>query len=583
MKFKRTHSISIEIFFGIFFLFLLILLIMSASIMSFYRNILENKEIEYHLEITNNTKEQFNVLINMIDESIYSLLTHPTVKEAVFAHKAAEVSQEDKEEIQTYINAMSSINYSINNVHILGTNGFRCSTSAGFSGPGGYTYYKEYLDRYKYESGRKGVWTDFHTTEDDNYLSSTSYIRPLFDSETKEVYGIAVLDISYESLHKLFTSSSIRLKDKAVIVNSNGNILFQYPLQAGYDDVLERYPQVLQGSVQIEGQLYNKDVVIVSEKIPVADWSIVRFVRKDTATQMFRDMLEVLKITLFVVALISLGYAAWMTRLINRPVKELMNICTEVAKGNFDAHVNVTRRDEFGQLGQTFNCMLMQINHSFAKERADQKRKAEMEYQILQAQINPHFLYNTLDSIKWLAVMQGVDNIGEMSTALINLLQYNLGKAEGETILRDELESVRNYIIIQKYRYSDIFEFTTDIDERAAQYRVLRFILQPLVENSIIHGFSEGRENYRIHITAKIYDNKLHIKVIDNGTGMDQESTVKLNCSQKQGTRFSKIGVNNVRERLKLYFGDEASLIFDSEPNVATIAEIILPAICEAR
>lgn len=582
MKRKKGFSISVQLFVGICSLSLLIMLIIGVTVMSYFRDVLESKEIEYHLEITNNTKEQFNVQITMIDECLYELITHPEVKKAVYAESKEDITRETKDEIQNYIEVMTSINYSINNVHILSANGFRISTSASFEEPDGYAYFNEYLEKYQTQKSRKSVWTEFHSNEEDNYLSSTSYIKPIFDSDTKQVYGIAVLDISYESLHKLFTSSSIRVGDKAVIVNQDGKILFQYPLQADYTAILEKYPEVIGTSTQIEGKMYKQDVIIVSEKIPVADWSIVRFVNKDSATKMFNDVIEIMTVTMIFVACISLGYAMFMTRTIIKPVKELMGVCTKVEAGDFDAHVEVNRKDEFGELGDTFNRMLLQINKLFDQERANQKRKAELEYQVLEAQINPHFLYNTLDSIKWLAIMQGVDNIGEMSTALINLLQYNLGKTEGETILRDEVESVRNYIVIQKYRYSDIFEFTTSIDEEAANCRVLRFILQPLVENSIIHGFGEERVNYRVHIAARIYDDKLHIKVIDNGAGMDHESTKLLNQNEKKGSRFSKIGVNNIRERLKLHFGDEAKLVFDSEPNIATIAEIILPMIREA-
>lgn len=564
---------------GIFSLSLLIMLIIGVTVMSYFREKLESNEINYHLEITNNTKDQLNVQFKLIDESVYELITHSGVREAVYAERAEDISEETKDDIQAYIDVMRSIIYSINNVHILASNGFRISTSSSFEETNGPAYFEKYLQEYQSGSGRKGIWTDFHSTEEDNYLSSTSYIRPIFDSDTKQVYGIVVLDISYESLHKLFTSSSIRMGDKAVIVNADGTILFQYPLQADYTAVLKKYPQVLKESTQIEGKMYKQDVIIVSEKIPVSDWSIVRFVSRDSATQLFSGLIKMLMWILIIVACTSFAYSMWMTRTIIRPVKELMGVCTKVAKGDFDAHVEIRRGDEFGKLGETFNRMLEQINHLFDQERADEKRKAELEYQILEAQINPHFLYNTLDSIKWLAVMQGVDNIGEMSTALINLLQYNLGKAKEDTILRNEVESVRNYITIQKYRYSDIFEFTTSIDEEAANCRVLRFILQPLVENSIIHGFGEDRSNYRVHISARIYEDRLHIKVIDNGTGMDQESMQLLNRNEKKGTRFSKIGVKNIRERLKLYFGEEAELVFDSEPNVATIAEIILPVV----
>jgi two-component system sensor histidine kinase YesM len=320
---------------------------------------------------------------------------------------------------------------------------------------------------------------------------------------------------------------------------------------------------------------------MVSEKINLADWNLIRFVQKDAATVSVQEVIKSLQIIGAVITIISLCYTFWMTRSITRPIKELMKVCAKVMEGDFTATAVVKSQDEFGRLGNAFNSMIRQINELFDKERRDQKRKSEMEYQILQAQINPHFLYNTLDSIKWLAVMQGVENIPEMSTALINLLKYNLGKVEGETTLGNEIESVRNYIIIQKYRYTDIFEFTTFIDEEAATCKVLRFILQPLVENSIIHGFNEERGNYRIHIAATIYDSKLHIRVIDNGIGIDAVNIEAINKGIKKSTPFSKIGVANIKERIKLYFGEEATLHFDSRPNIATIAKIILPVIKE--
>ncbi|CUX29785.1 sensor histidine kinase [Clostridium sp. C105KSO13] len=570
---KREKSMSTRIFLGMFLLFFFILLIFSIIISALYGKRMEAMEINYHLEATNGTKEQFNMLTSMIDAYSYSVVVNEVVQDVLKNGGEGR----NIEEIQTYINDMVRMNDSINHVHILGINDFWCSTNMQDNR----RFYRQFLKEYVEGTERKGIWTGFHNTEEDDYLSSTSYIRPVFDSETKEVYGIVVLDVSYESIHKLFTASSIRLKDKAVIVNSDGAILLQYPLLSDYTQALRRYPEVLKKSTQIEGKLYKKDVIIVSEKINLADWSLVRFLQKDAATESIREMLRVFQIVLVITTMISICYTIWLTRSITHPIKELMQVCKKVMEGDFTAHASVKRQDEFGRLGGAFNSMIDQINDFFDKERQSRNRKAEMEYQILQAQINPHFLYNTLDSIKWLAVMQGVDNIAEMSTALITLLQYNLGKVEGETTLHNEIESVRNYIIIQKYRYTDIFEFTTMIDEETEKCRVPRFILQPLVENSIIHGFNGKRGNYRVHIAAIIFDGKLHIRVIDNGMGMDAGSTEKINKGQEKSTRFSNIGISNIRERIKLYFGEGAELIFDSEPNVATIAEIILPVIKE--
>ncbi|MDL2251040.1 sensor histidine kinase [Lachnospiraceae bacterium OttesenSCG-928-J05] len=564
-------SISIRIFVGVFILFFFILGIFIYVTTSIYGEKLKEMEIDYHIETTNSTIEQFNVLTDVIDGYSYSLVSNEIVRRAVKDNMSESVD----EIIQVDINAIASVNENINQVTILGKNGFKISTQ---SNPN-YAFYRTFLDNYVLDDNRRATWTKFHTTQGDDYLSSTSYIRPIFNSETKEVHGIVVIDVSYESLHKLFTSSSIRLKDKAVIVNSTGDVLFQYPLQTDYKLVLETFPQVIKKKGEIEGKLFNKDVIIVSQGIDLSDWMLVRFVQRDAATESFQQMLSSIKVLLVAIVIIALLYTLWLTSIITKPIKELMKVCGQVVKGDFSAHVTFKRHDEFGRLGETFNSMISKINELFDKERSDQKRKAEMEYQILQAQINPHFLYNTLDSIKWLAVMQGTDNIAEMSTALINLLQYNLGKVEGETTLKNEIESVKNYITIQKYRYADTFEFTTMIDKEVENCKVLRFILQPLVENSIIHGFNEERGNYRIHISALILGGMLHIKVIDNGVGMDRNSTEELNQGIKKSTRFSKIGVNNIKERIQLYFGEEANLIFDSRPNLATIAEVILPIV----
>ena len=148
--------------------------------------------------------------------------------------------------------------------------------------------------------------------------------------------------------------------------------------------------------------------------------------------------------------------------------------------------------------------------------------------------------------------------------------------------MQNELESVKNYITIQKFRYGDTFTFTTDIDENTLNCCVLRFSIQPLVENCIIHGFDDIDSSYRIHIASYLASNRLHIRIIDNGKGMNQEQKNKVNQgnSEKCG-KFSNIGTSNIRERIKLYFGEAYDLVYDSEPDVVTIAELILPIIYE--
>jgi two-component system sensor histidine kinase YesM len=231
-------------------------------------------------------------------------------------------------------------------------------------------------------------------------------------------------------------------------------------------------------------------------------------------------------------------------------------------------------------LGDTFNIMMDQIQSYYQKEFDQQKRKSELEFQVLQAQINPHFLYNTLDSIKWLAVLQNMNNIADMCTSLINLLKYNLAQPGSLTTLSDEVENLKNYIRIQKFRYGDTFEFSTQLDPETHDCEMLRFVLQPLVENCIIHAFEDIEDKGFIKVLSFIENGKLHIEVIDNGSGMDLATVYTLNQNDsRKGKRFNTIGIHNIKERIRLQYGNRYGLYYISEPGVGTIAEMVLPVI----
>lgn len=207
------------------------------------------------------------------------------------------------------------------------------------------------------------------------------------------------------------------------------------------------------------------------------------------------------------------------------------------------------------------------------------KKKADMEFQILQAQINPHFLYNTLDSIKWLAVIQNVHNISSMTNSLINLLKYNISRNNKTVMLSEELESVKNYVNIQKYRYGDIFEVTYDVNEDLLEYRILKFILQPIVENAIFHGFENMEGNCLIKIIARKKDEYLIIEIIDNGIGITNERLEDIQSPNKDKGKFSGIGLRNIEERIKLYFGEKYGLTIDSKLHEGTHVSLFLPII----
>jgi two-component system sensor histidine kinase YesM len=250
-----------------------------------------------------------------------------------------------------------------------------------------------------------------------------------------------------------------------------------------------------------------------------------------------------------------------------------------VENGHLDINVKVNSQDEFGQLSQSFDNMVVKLKDYMDKEFNEQKKKSEMKFQILQNQINPHFLYNTLDSVKWLATIQNVPNISEMVTSLINLLRYNLLDTDRLTTLAEEIEGVKNYIVIQKYRYGNIFTVSYNISESIMSCKILRFILQPIVENAIYHGFENLSKQGAIEINAYQTDQNLTIEVIDNGSGPGIDN-IGENIVYQRSDSFNGIGLNNIQERIQLYFGAQYGLkLFAGENNKGTIVTITVPFI----
>lgn len=576
----RGKSVSFKFVFGIivitsFFLFCILILIQNS-----YRSVLEEKEMLYNVQLTNKTKEQFDFMIDIVNDVMINIIENEKVVQAISEPEGAGEGQSAA--VGTYFENIVEMQSFINDISVMGVDGTIITTNPEYYHNQKSNYLSEYMTESFVNPTYEGVWTPVQVLENEDYSTVISYMHPLYDENTREFLGAVSIDVSYEAVHKMFIVSSIQLKDRALIVDKNGNILLNYPHFTDFSSVLEKYPELLkEETAEIRGEVFNQETFISSQTINRLDWKIIRLIEVEQVTSDVQNLSMWFRSLSILMACISVLYAVWYTKLLTKPLRKLVSACRQVEKGDLNVRVDVDTEDEFGHLGKTFNIMLEKLDEYFEHELEAEHKRSEMEFQILQAQINPHFLYNTLDSIKWLAVMQNVDNIAEMSTALINLLKYNLGKIEADTTLKDEIESVKNYIVIQKYRYGDIFAFTTDISEEAMECRVIRFILQPLVENCIIHGFNDMEEDYRIHVSADIYDGKLHVKVIDNGSGIDKIRKNELNEGIEKSKKFSHIGVKNIRERVKLYFGDEYDLLYDSEPNFATIAELILPVIRE--
>ena len=265
---------------------------------------------------------------------------------------------------------------------------------------------------------------------------------------------------------------------------------------------------------------------------------------------------------------------------LGKPISRLVFCLSEIAKGNFTPDPSIETDDEIGIIGKQINVMSTQISTLMESRLETEKEKRHLEINMLQAQINPHFLYNTLDSIKWIATMQKSSGIVSIVTALSSLLK-NMAKGFNEKVtLQQEINFVNDYIIIEKIRYIELFDVDIAIeDERLSNAKIIKLTLQPLVENAIFSGIEPSGRQGLIKIRAYSDDRNLYIVVEDNGIGISKENITKLltNTDRITKSNMSGIGLPNVERRLKLVYGEEYGLTIESKMDEYTRITIKAP------
>ncbi|WP_069998006.1 cache domain-containing sensor histidine kinase [Cellulosilyticum sp. I15G10I2] len=266
------------------------------------------------------------------------------------------------------------------------------------------------------------------------------------------------------------------------------------------------------------------------------------------------------------------------------PINRLVDGIKKVEEENVHQEVVVDRSDELGYLSKCFNKMTKEIDILVNRVYKEQLTRKEAELKALQAQINPHFLFNTLESINWMAQLNNVPEIRDMVTSLGSIMEASIGKGNPLISLKQELKYIDSYILIMKNRYGDRLTYESDIDETVLGAHVPKLLLQPLVENAIYHGVDRMRKKGEIKLTIKKDENTIHIEVRDNGKGIEKEELVALNKKFEEVNddyllmRHRKgIGLENVNGRIKLFFGQQYGLTIESEYESYTKIKLTIP------
>ena len=263
-----------------------------------------------------------------------------------------------------------------------------------------------------------------------------------------------------------------------------------------------------------------------------------------------------------------------------KPIIYLSNLMRLARKGDLEIRSELKNIDEIGVLSEGFNKLLADFKKMLEKIQMDEKRKKELEFKVLQSQIKPHFLYNTLNSIRWMAEMNNESRVGDSIVSLVRMIEYTTAGGEKLVTLKEEVQYIREYLDLQTLRYWNRFEAIYDISEEISSYKMPRLALQPVVENCLMHGLG-NRGKLLITISGRLEEGKIVFRISDNGSGIDTEILGRLRSklSEKEETEGKGIGLMNVNQRIKLEFGIDYGIEIDSFPNGGTEVTITIPAL----
>jgi two-component system sensor histidine kinase YesM len=270
------------------------------------------------------------------------------------------------------------------------------------------------------------------------------------------------------------------------------------------------------------------------------------------------------------------------TRLV-RSMNTLTEVMDQVDRDNFDIRVDISRRDELGRVGRSFNKMMDKIKDLISTVYQSQINQKEAEFKALQAQINPHFLYNTLETVRWLAEFGETEEIGKVTIALSKLMKASISNRKSFYTLEEEIEYIQDYLFIQRLRFQDKINVSIHLDPGILDSEVPRLILQPIVENAIIHGLEQKLGKGHLFIKGSLYKEQgIKIQVMDDGIGMERDRVAELLANKqrfKPSGKGTGNGVFNVHERIRLLYGEPYGVSVDSTPQIGTQVVVFLPRI----
>lgn len=391
--------------------------------------------------------------------------------------------------------------------------------------------------------------------------------KSIIDKETKQIIGYVVLDVYDSYFDEIFEFTSFIKESNVMVFDDNGFIITDknnknstgFKLDSKYLLKMNDKSGVI--DISMDGKNYlgyytsaNKKKIRVMELIP----------KKYFLEEFLNNIKLIIILTIFVI-IIAIYFAIFMSKKISKPILEIKSLMKEVEKGNLEISIKNHTNDEIGELSRGFNHMIKKLDRLILEDYKKELLVQQAEFNALKSQVNPHFLYNSLGVISWMARLGEDDSVIKATDELAKFFRYNVNSSEDIVNVKRELEQINSYLTIQNYRYKDRFESIINIEEDILDCMILKLMLQPLVENAIVHGLEEKLGNGTIIINGFKSDDNLCFQIKDNGVGIENSKT-----------KGEGIGLKNLDKRIKIFYGEDYG-VFHSKEEEFTVFTVIVP------
>lgn len=403
-------------------------------------------------------------------------------------------------------------------------------------------------------------------------------IRDRSGSGEKE--GVFFIDLNYSAISELCNQITVGTKGYAFILDAKGNIVYHPQQQQLYNElqtenislIMDTDEDTVLTGTGNDGKLYS---ISRSEK---TGWTVVDCTNVKELLSKSRQAQSVYVLTAIILVIVALLFSRFMARSITLPIQKLRDSMKKVQEGDFSvSDVVVDSKNEIGSLTKSFDVMTHRIHELMEQNVHEQEEKRKSELKALQSQINPHFLYNTLDSIIWMAEGKKNEEVVLMTASLARLLRQSISNEDEVVPIANEVEYARGYLTIQKMRYKDKLEFQIEVDSSILYIPLIKLVLQPIIENAIYHGLKYKESKGLLIVKGFMKDGNAVLQVIDDGVGMDEETLAHIYDKHKVNYHSNGVGVYNVQKRLKLYYGEDYGITYTSELGKGTTATITIP------